>query len=328
MVLRPGGGIELGTTELRAEGELLRLSGHYNTSREDEVIVEVEGLSVDHLAEYMDTEFDAAGRFDVRLELRGDLDRHPHLYARGQLHDARWLTVDPIEIEHAWAEFEPGDLAAAAEVRFGDRGTFVLKVVGTPDDQQSDIFEALAESAYYVDISTRSMDLALLGDLFPDDTRPAVTGALEGHAHIAGTLDAPTVDASFNVPALGYEDWPVVNVSGDLRYDESNLMMVRTTATDAEGLLLELEGNMVLVLSSLLSEDSSPTELLVVPAVAGLHARAATHHQHLAALAPRGPAQGLGAPARGARRHPPRRRRLAAARQRVQRHRLAGRHER
>lgn len=262
MVLRPGGGIELGTTELRAEGELVRLSGHYNTRRDDEVIFEVEGLSVDHLAEYMDTEFDAAGRFDVRLELRGDIDRHPHLYARGQLHGGRWLTVDPIEIEHAWAEFEPGDLAAAAEVRFGDRGTFVLKVVGTPDDQQSDIFEALAESAYYVDISTRSMDLALLGDLFPDDTRPAVTGALEGHAHIAGTLDAPTVDASFNVPALGYEDWPVVNVSGDLRYDESNLMMVRTTATDAEGLLLELEGNMVLVLSSLLSEDSTPSELL------------------------------------------------------------------
>ena len=161
MVLRPSGGIELGTTELRAEGELLRLSGHYGTSREDEVILEVEGLSVDHLAEYMDTEFDAAGRFDVRLELRGDIDRHPHLYARGQLHGGRWLTVDPIEIEHAWAEFEPGDLAAAAEVRFGDRGTFVLKVVGTPDDQQSDIFEALAESAYYVDISTRSMDLAL-----------------------------------------------------------------------------------------------------------------------------------------------------------------------
>lgn len=262
MTLRPGGGLELGVLELRSETELLRLSGHYGTRREDEVILEAEGLTVEHLAEFLDTEFDASGAVDVRLELRGDLDRHPHIYARGRLHRGRWLTVDPIEIEHAWAEFEPGELAAAAEVRFGERGTFIVKITGTPDDQQSDIMAALAESAYYVDVSTRSMDLALLGDLFPDDTRPAVTGALEGHAHIAGTLDAPTVDASFNVPELGFEDWPVVSVSGDLRYDESNLMMVRTTATDAEGLLLELEGNMVVVLSSLLTESSSPTELL------------------------------------------------------------------
>lgn len=262
MTLRPDGGLLLGTLELRSASELVRLTGHYNTQRDDDVVLETQGITVAHVADLLDTEFDADGSFDARIELSGDLDRHPRIYARGQLHDARWLTVHPIEIEHAWVEFEPGELAAAAEVRFGERGTFIVKVTGTPDDQQTDVMAALMESAYYVDISTRSMDLALLGDLFPDESRPVITGAMEGHAHIAGTLDAPTVDASFNVPALGFEDWPVVNVSGDLRYDESNLMMVRTTATDAEGLLLELEGNMVLALSALMGEGSSPSELL------------------------------------------------------------------
>ena len=113
--------------------------------------------------------------------------------------------VGRIVLDLCSTESSAEELAAAAEVRFGERGTFIVKVTGTPDDQQTDMMAALMESAYYVDISTRSMDLALLGDLFPDETNPTITGALEGHAHVAGTLDAPTVDASFNVPALGFD---------------------------------------------------------------------------------------------------------------------------
>ena len=43
MTLRPDGGLELGVLELRSPTELVRLSGHYNTRREDEVILEGEG---------------------------------------------------------------------------------------------------------------------------------------------------------------------------------------------------------------------------------------------------------------------------------------------
>ncbi|MCA9535234.1 MAG: translocation/assembly module TamB domain-containing protein [Myxococcales bacterium] len=262
MTLHADGGIELGRTVLRGDQEEVRLSGTYHPRRPDDIVLEIVGLPVPHLSDFLDVPVDASGLLDLHLRLDGDLDGAPHAYLRAQLHEGRWLSVDPIEIEHAWAEFDPGNLAAAAEVRFGDRGTFVVKITGTPDEEQSDLWAALGESAYYVDISTRSMDLALLTDLFPDESRSMLTGALEGHAHIAGTLDTPTVDASFNVPTLGYEDWPPMSVSGDIRYDEQNLMMVRATARDAEGLLLELEGNMVLVLSSLLSDESSPSELL------------------------------------------------------------------
>ncbi|MEZ4325655.1 MAG: translocation/assembly module TamB domain-containing protein [Polyangiales bacterium] len=262
LVLHDDGRIDLGTTALRNEGESVEVTGSYHPRRNDDIRVAVEGLTVAHIADFAGVPIDASGSIDLSVQLDGDLDQAPHVYARGRLHDGRWLTVDPIEIEHAWAEYEPGDIAAAAEVRFGDRGTFIVKISGAPDDEEGDVAVALAESAYYVDISTRSMDLALVGDLFPSETPLQLSGALEGHAHIAGTVDTPTVDASFNVPTLGYADWPIVNVSGDLRYDESNLMMVRTTATDAQGLLLELEGNMVLALSSLTAEDSSAIELL------------------------------------------------------------------
>ena len=250
-----------GASEARAVDDgRLTIRGHYAPRRDDTIDIALRGVPSAQLLELVGVRLDGEGDLDVDVELRGDLDETPRLYAYGEVSDGRWLSVDPIAVQHFWATYEPGDLAAAAEIDIGDRGALVVKLTSVPNEDEEDLLDALRGGSFRLDVTPRDLDLALVGDFFPDEELPAIEGNVRGYLAVEGTLDAPRILVRAHVPELGIGVYDELDFHLGGRYDDSNLLAGRVSLADPRGPLLEAEAQIMVPIGAIFTGEVSAAD--------------------------------------------------------------------
>ncbi len=252
MTLRMGHSVELDPIRLVRPGEAITARGTYRFHGDDDVSVELEGVTLDGL-DHLAPEALAGigGRVDGTVRLDGDLDRRPQGRVALQIRDGAYRGLDGIS-GRVDLGLEGESLDTDVALDLGARGRlFARGPIGLTREALADP-SRIAEDAdlSQLDVRTDNLDLGAIGVLA--GTALPVAGRITTDIRLGGTGLRPEIQESVVVlDEIGLAGWDPIRAKLRVRYGQGRVQVRHLWVADAVGELVSGEAELPLDLEDL-----------------------------------------------------------------------------